>query len=263
MFRLFFLFTFMISGNFSAQFFYGIVLDEDQNPLPAVLIFNLRSEEKAYTNIQGEFSIGAKPTDELRFIRSSFERGSIIMGNTEFTSPITVVLTRIATEIEEVAISNINLTGDLNFDSQNLSKFDKVAKLRSEIGVPGPPEKPREKPAEAVRDIFIPLLSITPTVNIQAIYDVLSGKARRQKSFYNFQDLQDNLHWIRERVEDDYFTKMGIPSVKISQFIQFSIGLKPEINSAVKTKNLSKVLLLFEETSPKFLKNLNVKHILK
>ncbi|MEC5157652.1 carboxypeptidase-like regulatory domain-containing protein [Chryseobacterium sp. MP_3.2] len=58
---------------FSLQFFsqqlYGIVTDEDQNPLPAVLVFNLQTEKKAYTDLNGQFTIEAKPSQGLRFVR--------------------------------------------------------------------------------------------------------------------------------------------------------------------------------------------------
>lgn len=127
--------------------------------------------------------------------------------------------------------------------------------MEKAVGVPRPPEKPREKPADAKRDILLPLLSLSPALNIQAIYDVISGKARKQKSWYKYDDLQNNINWIRERVDDDYFTKMGIPQEKISDFLQFSIGTKLEVNQGVKAKNLSKVLFGLEETFPLYLKN--------
>ena len=245
----FFLFFLMISTSSFSQTVSGTVTDEERNPLPAVLVFNLQTEKKAYTDLNGQFIIEAKSKEELRFVREGFERSYKIINSGDFTSPFTLSILRIAAEIEEVQVP-VRLTGDLNIDSRNLTRFDKVAQLRAEIGVPAPPEKPREKVADAKEDILKPLLRIPPMVNVQAVYDVISGTAKKKKRLYRYEDLQDNISWIREKVGDDYFLKMEIPPQKISEFLQFSLGIKPEINKYVKAKNVSKVLLLLEESFP-------------
>lgn len=48
---------------------------------------------------------------------------------------------------------------------------------------------------------------------------------------------------------------MGVPEEKIIEFLQFSIGIKPEINQAIRATNVSKVLFILEETLPKYLNN--------
>ena len=249
----FFLFFLITSTSIFSQKVSGIVTDEEGNPLPATLVFNLQTEQKSYTDLKGSFSIDANPNQELRFIRVGFERFSKIISSQDFNYTFRISLYRIPGEIEEVQVP-VRLTGDLNIDSRNLTRFDKVAQLRAEIGVPAPPEKPREKVADAKDDILKPLLRIPPMVNVQAVYDVISGKAKKKKRLYRYEDLQDNIVWIREKVGDEYFIKMEIPRQKISEFLQFSIGRKPDINKYVKAKNLSGVLLILEETFPLYLK---------
>ena len=250
----FFCLLFCFSTLYSQQVS-GIVRDENQNPLPAVLVVNMATDEKVTTNLNGEFSINASINNELRFVRKGFERSSKNIVQLDFSFTLNVVLIRVAQEIEEVEVSPLKLTGDLNKDSKNLTKIDRAAQVEQAVGIPGPPEKPREKPADVKKDILMPLLSLSPALNIQAIYDVLSGKARKQKSWYKYEDLQDNINWIRERVDDDYFTKMGISEEKISEFLQFSIGINADVNQGVKSKNLSNVLFGLEETFPLYLKN--------
>ena len=249
----FFLFFLITSTSIFSQKVSGIVTDEEGNPLPATLVFNLQTEQKSYTDLQGSFSIDANPNQELRFIRVGFERFSKIISSQDFNYTFRISLYRIPGEIEEVQVP-VRLTGDLNIDSRNLTRFDKVAQLRAEIGVPAPPEKPREKVADAKDDILKPLLRIPPMVNVQAVYDVISGRAKKKKRLYRYEDLQGNIGWIREKVGDEYFLKMGIKPQKISEFLQFSIGVKPDLNKYVKAKNVSKVLLLLEETFPLYLK---------
>ena len=258
MFRLSIVFFFLFSGFFFSQKVSGFITDEEGNPLPATLVFNLQTEQKSYTDLKGSFSIDANPNQELRFIRVGFERFSKIISSQDFNYTFRISLYRIPGEIEEVQVP-VRLTGDLNIDSRNLTRFDKVAQLRAEIGVPAPPEKPREKVADAKDDILKPLLRIPPMVNVQAVYDVISGRAKKKKRLYRYEDLQENIAWIREKVGDEYFLKMGIKPTKISEFLQFSIGLKPDINRWIRARNLERVLFTLEDTFPKYLENRNVK----
>ena len=238
------------SQHVFSQIVSGIVTDEDGRPLPAVLVINVSTNQKTTTNLNGEFSIEASPQNELRFVRNGFERNSHIIKEIDFNNPVKVSLLRMIEEIEEVKVSS-KLTGDLNKDSKSLTKIDKTAQVEKAVGIPGPPEKPREKPAEFKKDVLYSLLSLS--VKPQAIYDLISGDARRMKAEYRYEDLQENISWIRQRIDDDYFVKMGIPQGKISEFLQLSIGLKPEINQFIKAENLSKILFILEDTLPVYL----------
>ena len=252
MFRLLSLFSFLFSISLCSQEVSGTVTDEDQNPISAVLVFNMKTEQKVYTTLNGEFTIAASSNHELRFIKNGFERSSKILNAQDFRSPLSIIIVRSVQEIEEVKIPAIRLTGDLQQDSRNLTRFDKVAQLRREVGAPAPPEKPRETPADFKNDVLLPLLGLS--LKPQAIYNLISGDARRKKAQYRYDDLQDNILWIRRKVGDDYFVKMEIPAERISEFLQFSIGLKPEIKSYIKAQNLSKVLFMLEDTLPLYLR---------
>ena len=48
-------------------------------------------------------------------------------------------------------------------------------------------------------------------VNVQAIYDVLSGKSKRLRRLYKYEDLQEGFAWIRNNIDPEYFTEAGIP----------------------------------------------------
>lgn len=250
MFRIFLLLFSLLFTNYFSQKIAGTVVDEEGNILPATLAFNMATEDKIYTNLAGEFSISASPNQEIRFVRAGFGRGSKVVNAGDFNVKITVVLFRDVAEIEEVKI--VRLTGDINQDAKNLAREDRVYDLQKEIGVPLPPDKPREKPADFKKDVLLTLVSLS--IKPQAIYDLISGDARRMKAEYRYEDQQDQIKWIRERVSEEYFAELGISPEKISAFIQFSLGENPEIAQSVKSRNLSKVLFAFEETLPKFIK---------
>jgi hypothetical protein len=252
----FFLFCFSIHAF--GQTFSGVVTDEDQNPLAAVLVFNLQTEQKVYTNLKGEFTIDATENNEIRFIRTGFERCFKFIQPQDFNNTFIISIVRTIAEIQEVQINNLNLTGNLNTDARNLTRFDRVAQLQSEIGIPTAPEKPRETPPPTLEKAGIIKYALS-NINLNTIYRNISGDGRRMRSLYRYEDLQDNIAWIRERVEDDYFIKMNISKDKISEFLQFSIGLKPDINRWVRARNLERVLFTLEDTFPKYLESKNVK----
>lgn len=106
-----------------------------------------------------------------------------------------------------------------------MAKIDKGKLVEDAVGLPQPVGKMRETPAD-IKQVLLPIL--LGNLNIQGLYDVVSGDARRMKRQYKYDDLQEDIAWIRERVEDDYFIKEGIPKERISEFIEFSFLDKPQ-----------------------------------
>ena len=252
--KIFIIILFTISQSlFSQEILTGKVVSEGGFIITDVDVINITNGAKTKTNEVGEFSISAHKNDEVRFSKRGYERSSYKFIDAYL--PIKVVLLKVASEIEEVKI--LPLSGNLSNDSKKLTKEDKVQRLRDEIGLPKNPEKPREKPADVKNDILIPLLGIPPTLNVQAIYDVVSGKSRKLKSWYKYEDMQIDIAWVKNNTEESYFVKAGIPSEKISEFIEFSFLIQNQIRIAVKQKNISKATLLFEETIPIYVSRLN------
>ncbi|WP_238555172.1 carboxypeptidase regulatory-like domain-containing protein [Chryseobacterium sp. P1-3] len=247
--KMFFFLVFICNCLFSQQIVTGRTIDDNGESLSAVTIINMATDKKVYSNSQGEFSIEASANDELRFVKEDFRRVSRRVLTDGINSPLLITLFQIPKEIGEVKIVK-KLTGDLNEDSRIVAKTDKGELVRNAVGLPQPVGKMREKPAE-VKQVLLPIL--LGNLNVQGVYDLISGKARRQKRLYRYDDLQEHIAWIRNRVEDEYFTKAGIPADRISEFIEFSFGAKPQVRTYVKARNLSGVLLRLEETIPLYL----------
>lgn len=237
---------------FSQQTVAGKVVDDNGDNLGAVIIINMSTDKKVYSNSQGDFSIEASPNDELRFVKEDFRRASRKVLADGVNNQLLVTLFQIPKDVGEVKIVK-KLSGDLEVDSRIVAKVDKGEQVRDAVGLPQPVGKMREKPAE-VKSVLLPIL--LGNLNVQGVYDLISGKARRQKRQYRYDDLQEHILWVRNRVEDEYFIKAGIPADRISEFIAFSFTAKPQVRTYVKAKNLSGVMLRMEETMPLFIDRL-------
>lgn len=230
----------------------GRVVDEGGENLSKVIVINMSTDKKVYSDAEGIFSIEANPNDELRFVKEDFNRTSRRVLTNGVNSPLFVTLYQIPKDVGEVKIVK-KLTGDLEQDSRIVAKVDKGEQVRDAVGLPQPVGKMREKPAE-VKSVLLPIL--LGSLDVQGLYDLISGKAKRQKRQYKYDDLQEHIAWIRDRVDDEYFVKAGIPADRISEFIQFSFLAKPHVRTFVKARNLPGVMLRLEETVPLFLERL-------
>ena len=218
----------------------GIVVTDESARLPKTLVVNMSSDQKVLSNEIGEFSINAKPGDEIRFVKENYEREKVIVSN---NLNITVRLSKIPMEIEEVTIENKRVAEA------------KKEELRKSIGLPKGPDKPREKPAEAVNDILMPLIGIPPTIKIQAIYDVLSGKSRRLKRLYKYEDLQEGLAWINNNVDLEYFAEAGITADKFNDFLMFSLR-DEKVLMYMKAKNLGGITISLDNNIKDYLERI-------
>ncbi len=228
----------------------GRVLSENGFGLQKVMVVNINTEKKVYSNQNGNFSIEANINDELRFIKENYERGSKVIQNKDFLTPISIQLVRVPIEIEEVNVAP-KPTGDLVKDANRVKIDHSKEILQKEIGLPQPKGIQREKVPVLTKDILLPLL--TARLNIDAIYKVVSGKARKMKSLYKYEDMQRNINWITEHNGDEYFIEREIPKEKIREFLEFSILLKPQIAQHIKLNNLSAVNFELENTTSLYL----------
>ncbi|MCG2792486.1 MAG: hypothetical protein L6262_02920 [Weeksellaceae bacterium] len=95
----------------------------------------------------------------------------------------------------------------------------------------------------------MPLIGIPPTVNIQAIYDVLSGKSRRLKRLYKYEDLQEGLAWIRNNIDSQYFEEAGIAPEKLNDFLTFSLR-DEKVLMDMQAKNVGSITWALDQNIP-------------
>ena len=216
----------------------GVVVSEEDHPISKVLIVNMSSNQKVYTDNFGNFSIAGKMGDELRFAKEKYKGERIKINN----DLLKVILQQLPQEIEEVKIVNKRLA-----ESQE-------EKLRKDIGLPKGPEKPREKPADLADDF----LRIPPKVNIQNIYDAISGKSRRLKRLYKYEDLQEGLAWIQNNIDLEYFAEAGISPDKFNDFLMFALQ-DEKVLMYMKAKNVGGITVALDNHIGAYLERISKK----
>ncbi|SHK01501.1 hypothetical protein SAMN05444371_0787 [Epilithonimonas mollis] len=233
---------FIVYANSFSQVITGNVLSEEGIPIPKVLVVNMSSNQKVYTDVFGRFSMAGKTGDEVRFAKESYKGEKVIALN----HSVTVNLQKIPQEIEEVKIIDKRLAES------------REEKLRKDIGLPKGPDKPREKPADAVDDIVKPLIGIPPTLNFQAIYDVVSGKSRRLRRLYRYEDLQEGLAWIKQNVDWEYFQDAGIKPENMNDFLMFALR-DERVLMYMKAKNIGGITVSLDNNISPYLEVLSRK----
>ena len=126
------LFLFILANSFYAQeYIFGKITSEQNIELSGVLILNTRTDEKAYSDSDGNFMISAKNNDALRFVKQKYDRITYSVKPEDFKNSIKITLIKSVVEIEEVEIKS-KLTGNLREDARRVESVKKV-KLNKEI----------------------------------------------------------------------------------------------------------------------------------
>ena len=195
------LFLFIIAHSFYAQeYIFGKITSEQNLELSGVLILNTRTDEKVYSDSDGNFMISAKNNDALRFVKQKFDRITYSVKPEDFKNSIKITLIKSVVEIEEVEIKT-KLTGNLREDARRVESVRKV-KLNKEISKyiaeKSDPEIIKPKAGEFVQP---------------------KGEGFSVGKVSNQADQIDLAEDFLEILGEDYFTDLGLKKSEISGFI--------------------------------------------
>ena len=195
------LFLFLLAHSFYAQeYIFGKITSEQNIELSGVLILNTRTDEKAYSDSDGNFMISAKNNDALRFVKQKFDRITYSVKLEDFKNPLKITLIKSVVEIEEVEIKT-KLTGNLKEDARRVESVRKV-KLNKEISKyiaeKSDPEILKPRGGEFVQPV---------------------GQGFSVGKVSNQADQIDLAEDFLEILGEDYFTDLGLKKSEISGFI--------------------------------------------
>ena len=107
----------------------------------------------------------------------------------------------------------------------NILSKSQIEHMKRKLAFPVP-EKPREKVPTLKNSVKIPVIPIGIAVNLNNLYKLVSGDARRIKALYKYEDQQEYLTKLVMLPGDDFWEQSGIPLEKRTEFIQYLIGKK-------------------------------------
>ena len=209
------LFLFILANSFYAQeYIFGKITSEQNIELSGVLILNTRTDEKAYSDSDGNFMISAKNNDALRFVKQKFDRITYSVKPEDFKNSIKITLIKSVVEIEEVEIKT-KLTGNLREDARRVESVKKV-KLNKEIAKyiaeKSDPEILKPRGGEFVQPV---------------------GQGFSVGKVSNQADQIDLAEDFLEILGEDYFTDLGLKKSEISGFI-FHVMSSLDLKNAYK-----------------------------
>ncbi|WP_326982062.1 hypothetical protein VUJ46_17890 [Chryseobacterium sp. MYb264] len=204
--KLLFLLFNILFINISAQdYIFGKVATEENIELPDVIVINIRTDERVTTNRDGHFMILARVGDELRFVKTGYERFNKRVSPENVSSPLNISLIRSVETIEEVEVKK-SLTGDLKMDSKTVGSPKKVEKLRNEIDryivQKSDPRVLASKPGEFVQP---------------------KGQGFSIGSPKNKWDDVDLTNYLTESLGEEYFTDLQLDKAEINYFIRYAL----------------------------------------
>jgi hypothetical protein len=209
------LFLFILANSFYAQeYIFGKITSEQNLELSGVLILNTRTDEKAYSDSDGNFMISAKNNDALRFVKQKYDRITYSVKPEDFKNSIKITLIKSVVEIEEVEIKS-KLTGNLREDARRVESVKKV-KLNKEIAKyiaeKSDPEIIKPRGGEFVQPV---------------------GQGFSVGKVSNQADQIDLAEDFLEILGEDYFTDLGLKKSEISGFI-FHVMSSLDLKNAYK-----------------------------
>ena len=209
------LFLFLLAHSFYAQeYIFGKITSEQNIELSGVLILNTRTDEKTYSDGDGNFMISAKNNDALRFVKQKFDRITYSVKPEDFKNSIKISLIKSVVEIEEVEIKT-KLTGNLREDARRVESVRKV-KLNKEIAKyiaeKSDPEIIKPRGGEFVQPV---------------------GQGFSVGKVSNQADQIDLAEDFLEILGEDYFTDLGLKKSEISGFI-FHVMSSLDLKNAYK-----------------------------
>ncbi len=205
----------------------------------AINILNL-TQESGTTNLpSGEFEIAVRPGDTLLFSSLIFNDLEVkITAEILEKGYLEVTLTEKLNELNEVMISNINLSGNLRNDLSNIPTFN-----QADVGFPLKRTlSPLERKLHRIR-----------STALSSAYNFLSGKTKDLKEYEKIEKLQKVIKEGVQAVPKTFFTEhLEIPAEHIINFVYFCAE-NPNFYKLLESNRAFDLAAYYEKKAPVFL----------
>lgn len=224
--KLLFLLLFLISiVAFSQQYIIGKVSSEFDTDLQSVVIFNTRTDEKVLSDKDGNFLIVAKAFDELRFIKSGYDRNSAKISAKNFLEPLKITLSKSPYDIAEIELK-FQATGNLKKDIKALEPSKRVVALNSDMKTYMMRPFTEVAPKLSIPSAFAPPNYNAGQVNVLGIASALVGLIKKAKdpapTTANYAETQEFYRRIKNTMDLSFYTSRGFDEEEIDRFLIYA-----------------------------------------
>jgi hypothetical protein len=194
------------------------------NDISDILIINKNSKNSTISDSLGQFSIDIKLMDTILLKSIQYKTKDIIISKTIFNSGyIEINLVEDIINLNEVIVTPYNLTGDLNFDLENLDINDGVN--TATLGLPHADviklSQSERLLLEANRGKYI-YLNLGVTINTHKIMNRISGRTKALEAMVN----RDEIRKLESKILQKFSKKIisegfNLSETEIDGFITF------------------------------------------
>ncbi len=202
-----------------AQALSGEIMMRDTSSLylNQIYVTNVNEHRSILSDVNGNFTIAAKPGDIIRFTSIVTERRDIkVTDNMLQGKPLLIELKIAYYDIEEIVLNPFKPSGNLKKDVLSLKTGEREMKLRDMIGLP--------EPKGDGTSPQLPLLGLAGggmTLSVDSFYDIISGERQKKERLQAYERMFKSISNIKDYFGPQYFAELKIPPHLIDNFLQF------------------------------------------
>ncbi len=207
-------------------------------------VVNISLKEGTITNANGGFTINARVNDTINISALQYEPRQFVVNQTIYNrKKITLYLIPKVTELDQVNISNIDLTGDINKDVSS-TKY-KVEITPSQLGIP---ENTAPKRTVEERRYYT-AISSGGGIPLDGLINSITGRLKMLKKHIEVSRFQKLIEESRYNFSDGiYMKELNIPEELIEDFVYY-VFEDPEAKRLVDANNVLGLLEFMKEKS--------------
>ncbi len=220
-----------------------------------IIITNISSGEVSTTNIIGQFVIKAAPGDILEAKGVNVYKNETIVTEKHYDrKEILLLLQPLVLQLSDLNITGFKFSGILEYDVRRVEIKDSLDEAIAKMGIP------KGRPQDEYKKLTTPVIQSITSLNLDALYDVISGKRKKELALYNYKKTLQTVNEIRSYYTDNYFTSsLHLPAEEIDSFILTILELDNTENAFIHG-NFYSVMEIMKQYSPMYLERLKIRN---
>ncbi|AYO58527.1 hypothetical protein CO230_10625 [Chryseobacterium sp. 6424] len=223
--KLLLLFILISATGFSQKYIFGKTITEEGVEIANTVVINMRTDQKVLTDKDGHFMIAAEVSDELRFVKTGFERSHKKIIPENFTAPLNILLDKSPYLIEEIELA-FSPSGNLKKDVKLLDPPKKVVALNNDMNAYMYKPFAKAQPKLSMPSAFAPPNYSAGQVNLlglaSAVNKLFNKATEPPLTTPNYTETQVFYRRIKTEIDLSFYTSRGFKEEDIDRFLIYA-----------------------------------------